>query len=227
MFGHHVYTTHGGRCGRGPGSHRERERAFGPGYGFGGFPAAPGGAEVTSAVAAGARPAAATSAPRRCLLLAEEPRNGYQIMQEVQERSDGVWSPSPGSVYPALQQLEDEGLIRSAGERRTQALRAHRRRARLPEGSRRGQGRAVGADERRRQRSGRRAGQADPGGWVCVRADHAHRKRCADGARPARCWRAPGATSTASSGRASRRAPTARAPRARTSRRPARSRQSA
>jgi DNA-binding PadR family transcriptional regulator len=47
------------------------------------------------------------------LLLAEEPRNGYQIMQEVQERSDGVWHPSPGSVYPALQQLEDEGLIRS------------------------------------------------------------------------------------------------------------------
>ena len=45
------------------------------------------------------------------LLLAEEPRNGYQIMQEVQERSDGVWRPSPGSVYPALQQLEDEGLI--------------------------------------------------------------------------------------------------------------------
>ena len=47
------------------------------------------------------------------LLLAEEPRNGYQIMQEVEERSDGVWRPSPGSVYPALAQLEDEGLIRS------------------------------------------------------------------------------------------------------------------
>ncbi len=47
------------------------------------------------------------------LLLAEEPRNGYQIMQEVEERSGGVWSPSPGSVYPALAQLEDEGLIRS------------------------------------------------------------------------------------------------------------------
>jgi DNA-binding PadR family transcriptional regulator len=47
------------------------------------------------------------------LLLAEEPRNGYQIMQEVQERSAEVWRPSPGSVYPALQQLEDEGLIRS------------------------------------------------------------------------------------------------------------------
>jgi len=35
-------------------------------------------------------------------------------MQEVEERSDGVWRPSPGSVYPALAQLEDEGLIRSA-----------------------------------------------------------------------------------------------------------------
>jgi DNA-binding PadR family transcriptional regulator len=35
-------------------------------------------------------------------------------MQEVQERSEGVWRPSPGSVYPALQQLEDEGLIRSS-----------------------------------------------------------------------------------------------------------------
>jgi DNA-binding MarR family transcriptional regulator len=34
-------------------------------------------------------------------------------MQEVQERSGGVWSPSPGSTYPALSQLEDEGLIRS------------------------------------------------------------------------------------------------------------------
>ena len=47
------------------------------------------------------------------LLLAEEPRNGYAIMQEIEERSDGVWRPSPGSVYPALSQLEDEGLIRS------------------------------------------------------------------------------------------------------------------
>jgi len=44
-------------------------------------------------------------------LLAEEPRNGYQIMQEIEERSDGVWRPSPGSVYPALSQLEDEGLV--------------------------------------------------------------------------------------------------------------------
>jgi DNA-binding PadR family transcriptional regulator len=46
-------------------------------------------------------------------LLAEEPSNGYQIIQELTERSRGVWRPSPGSVYPALQQLEDEGLIQA------------------------------------------------------------------------------------------------------------------
>ncbi|MGH7642577.1 MAG: PadR family transcriptional regulator [Candidatus Dormibacteria bacterium] len=46
------------------------------------------------------------------LLLEEQPRNGYQVMQEIAERSKGVWRPSPGSVYPALQQLEDEGLVR-------------------------------------------------------------------------------------------------------------------
>src|SRR5690606_278659 len=44
-------------------------------------------------------------------LLAEEPRNGYQIIQEIAERSEGGWKPSPGAVYPALQQLTDEGLI--------------------------------------------------------------------------------------------------------------------
>ena len=46
-------------------------------------------------------------------LLAEEPRNGYQLMQAIEERSGGLWRPSPGSVYPTLAQLEDEGLIRS------------------------------------------------------------------------------------------------------------------
>jgi DNA-binding PadR family transcriptional regulator len=58
-------------------------------------------------------------------LLAEEPRNGYQIIQEIGERSEGVWRPSPGSVYPALQQLEDEGLIQAEtpeGGRRRYAL---------------------------------------------------------------------------------------------------------
>jgi DNA-binding PadR family transcriptional regulator len=46
------------------------------------------------------------------LLLAEEPRNGYQLMQAIEERSRGHWRASPGSVYPTLQQLEDERLIR-------------------------------------------------------------------------------------------------------------------
>ncbi|WP_250563268.1 PadR family transcriptional regulator [Sphaerisporangium fuscum] len=44
-------------------------------------------------------------------LLAEREANGYQLIQEIRGRSHGVWSPSPGSVYPALQQLEDEGLV--------------------------------------------------------------------------------------------------------------------
>ncbi len=48
------------------------------------------------------------------MLLAEEPRNGYQLMQAIEERSGGRWRPSPGSVYPTLAQLEDEGLIRAA-----------------------------------------------------------------------------------------------------------------
>jgi DNA-binding PadR family transcriptional regulator len=46
------------------------------------------------------------------VLLDEEPMHGYQLIQEIEERSGGVWQPSPGSVYPVLQQLEDEGLIR-------------------------------------------------------------------------------------------------------------------
>jgi len=44
--------------------------------------------------------------------------NGYQIIQEIAGRTDGVWRPSAGSVYPALQQLEDEGLISPEGEGR-------------------------------------------------------------------------------------------------------------
>lgn len=50
------------------------------------------------------------------LLLEEEPRNGYQLIQELEERSDSAWRPSPGSVYPALQLLTDEGLIRGTTE---------------------------------------------------------------------------------------------------------------
>src|SRR5207244_13329657 len=62
-------------------------------------------------------------------LLAEEPRNGYQIMQELEQRSRGMWRPSPGAVYPALQQLEDEGLVtaESAGGGRVFSLTARGR----------------------------------------------------------------------------------------------------
>ena len=44
-------------------------------------------------------------------LLAEEPMNGYQMIQAMAERTEGGWKPSPGAIYPALSQLEDEGLI--------------------------------------------------------------------------------------------------------------------
>ena len=44
-------------------------------------------------------------------LLAEKPMHGYQIIHEIEERSGGAWKPSPGSVYPTLQLLADEGLI--------------------------------------------------------------------------------------------------------------------
>ncbi|WP_341946681.1 PadR family transcriptional regulator [Microbacterium sp. LWH11-1.2] len=44
-------------------------------------------------------------------LLAEKPMHGYQIINEIAERSGGTWKPSAGSVYPTLQLLADEGLI--------------------------------------------------------------------------------------------------------------------
>ena len=44
-------------------------------------------------------------------LLSERPMHGYEIIQELESRSGGVWKPSPGSVYPTLQLLQDEGLV--------------------------------------------------------------------------------------------------------------------
>ncbi|HEY4096420.1 MAG TPA: PadR family transcriptional regulator [Baekduia sp.] len=93
-----------GGGGRGPGG----ERGFGgggPGFGFGPGPHGRGGR--------GRRARRGDVRGAALLLLAEEPRNGYGLMQVIEERSGGVWRPSPGSVYPALAQLEDEGLIRS------------------------------------------------------------------------------------------------------------------
>jgi DNA-binding PadR family transcriptional regulator len=129
MYADAIYTTSGGCCsGRrelpdlralwlamsGPGGHRHRHSG-GPRGGVGGFPFGGFGGPGSGGPWRGGGRKARRGDIRTAalLLLAEEPRNGYEIMREVQERSEGVWSPSPGSVYPALQQLEDEGLIRS------------------------------------------------------------------------------------------------------------------
>ncbi|PVZ14306.1 PadR family transcriptional regulator [Actinomycetospora cinnamomea] len=81
---------------------------FGPGgFGPGGF--GPGGPR------GGHRGRRSRGDVRTALLalLAEEPMHGYQIIQEIAERSGGAWRPSPGSVYPTVSQLADEGLVRT------------------------------------------------------------------------------------------------------------------
>lgn len=95
------FGRHGGFGGRpgfgGPGLDWA---GFGPGRGFGGRGSGGGRAgrgDVRASVLA---------------LLREQPRHGYQIITEITERSGGAWTPSPGSVYPVLQQLQDEGLVR-------------------------------------------------------------------------------------------------------------------
>jgi len=49
-------------------------------------------------------------------VLAVQSMNGYQVIQQIAERSGGAWKPSPGSVYPTLELLQDEGLIRERDE---------------------------------------------------------------------------------------------------------------
>jgi DNA-binding PadR family transcriptional regulator len=127
MFSNEIYSTgvrpgcrsgwHGGgeRDEAGERGRGERGRGRGPGFGPRGEFGGPGGFGRGGGGHRGRGRRARRGDIRTAalLLLAEEPRNGYQIMQEVQERSGGIWSPSPGSVYPALAQLEDEGLIRT------------------------------------------------------------------------------------------------------------------
>src|SRR5690606_5196973 len=60
----------------------------------------------------GGRPAGGDIRIAVLALVAERPRHGYEIIQEIAERTGGLWRPSPGSVYPTLSQLEDEGLVR-------------------------------------------------------------------------------------------------------------------
>jgi DNA-binding PadR family transcriptional regulator len=99
----------------GPGHHRGR----GP-WGMGG-PPFPG-----PWFAGGGRPRPRRGDVRLAVLtlLAEQPMHGYQIITELGSRSGGVWRPSPGSVYPTLQQLQDEGLVTVSEEdgRRTFSL---------------------------------------------------------------------------------------------------------
>jgi DNA-binding PadR family transcriptional regulator len=97
-FGRGFGRGFGGPGGFGPG--------FGPGFGFG-----PGGGR-------GGRRGGHSRRGRRgdvraaiLVLLAERSMHGYEIIQEVAERSQDLWKPSPGSVYPTLQLLVDEGLI--------------------------------------------------------------------------------------------------------------------
>jgi DNA-binding PadR family transcriptional regulator len=108
---------HRGGDGPGGGGHGGGRGGWGGGrggwgglFGFGGFPfgGAPG------PFGRGQRARRGDVRAGILALLAEQPRNGYQIMQELEARSRGMWRPSPGSVYPALQLLEDEGLVSAA-----------------------------------------------------------------------------------------------------------------
>src|ERR1700709_1506313 len=97
---HHHHPRHPGRHGREEFA-RGKGFDFGPGFGPGrgrgrGGPRARRG-DVRAAVLA---------------LLADRPMHGYEMIKEIEERSEGAWTPSAGSIYPMLQLLEDEGLIR-------------------------------------------------------------------------------------------------------------------
>ncbi|AJE86945.1 transcriptional regulator [Streptomyces albus] len=105
-------------CGPGhPGGEgfESRRAAFGPfGPGFGG----PGPWGGRGGGRGGPRGRARRGDVRASILalLGDRPMHGYEMIQEIAERSGGAWKPSPGSVYPTLQLLEDEGLIRSESE---------------------------------------------------------------------------------------------------------------
>lgn len=107
----------------GPGGHIGRGGPMGPGGTFGpGGPMGRGGFGPRGAFGRGrARRGDVRTAILQ--LLAEEPRNGYQIISELAERSGGAWRPSPGAVYPALSQLEDEGLVESFDNEGSRAFR--------------------------------------------------------------------------------------------------------
>jgi DNA-binding PadR family transcriptional regulator len=70
-------------------------------------------------------------------LLAERPMHGYEMLQEIARRTNDLWHPSPGSLYPALQLLEDQELVRSSsteGRRRFELTTEGRAQALRPAG---------------------------------------------------------------------------------------------
>jgi DNA-binding PadR family transcriptional regulator len=79
---------------------------FGPGFGFG-----PGGRRGGWRRGGPGRGRRGDVRAAILALLAERPMHGYEMIQQIAERSNGIWKPSPGSVYPTLQLLDDEGLI--------------------------------------------------------------------------------------------------------------------
>ena len=92
----------------GPGFGPGFGRGFGRGFGPGGFgPGARGGRRGGQ----GRRGRRGDVRAAILVLLAERPMHGYEMIQEIAERSQDLWRPSPGSVYPTLQLLVDEGLI--------------------------------------------------------------------------------------------------------------------
>lgn len=98
-----------GRGRRERGRHpRRSDRRFGPGTdaGFGPPRGRPGGRHR-----GGRRHRRGDVRFALLLLISESPRHGYELMQAIGEQTQGAWTPSPGSVYPALQQLQDEGLV--------------------------------------------------------------------------------------------------------------------
>ena len=82
---------------------------FGPGGPFGG-PGGPGG-RGHGRGGRGSRGSRPNVRGALLALLLERPMHGYEMIQELDARTNGIWRPSPGSVYPTLQLLEDEGLI--------------------------------------------------------------------------------------------------------------------
>ncbi|MBW8487328.1 PadR family transcriptional regulator [Actinomadura parmotrematis] len=110
MRHHHHFSDTEARGRRGP----RGGPGFGPDFGPGFGPFGPGPGPRGRGGGRG-RGRARRGNVRAALLalLAERPMHGYEMIQELDERTGGVWRPSPGSVYPTLQMLEDEGLVSS------------------------------------------------------------------------------------------------------------------